>query len=799
PALAAGVYEVQARATDAMNNVGTDATANELTIDLTPPQASASISNVTTSGGAAHAFTVTYSDNLAMDVSDLDNLDIRVTGPDGYEGFATFVSVDPPSDGTPRTATYQIPGPGGTWNGDDDGDYTVHIQANEASDTADNFVPAGVLGAFQVRLAPATAGNWAEVGVRSARYGGISRNDSRSLDPSVLTMPNGDFVVAWADNGDNSDFDIYVRRWDGQAWGEMGAGSATGGGISNNDGLSFSPVLALGEDGHPIVVWMDRTDGDWEVYVRRWDGQAWVEMGAGSASGGGISNSIGESLSPTIGVGDDGRPVVAWSDNSDLGSEGDLGGDYEIYVRKWNPNTQTWDEMGQHSASTVGISNNRGDSSDAALAFDADGRPIVAWSDFSGGDAEIYVRRWDGLTWAEMGAGSAQGGGVSNNALASLAPSLAVGPDERPIVAWSDMSDGSDSEIYVRKWDGAAWVEVGAGSASAGGISNNGSASEWPTVVVRPNGLPVVVWTDADGTDSEIFVRQWNGSAWIEMATGSATGGGISDNDGASQSPTMTLDGDNKPVVAWTDLSGGDEEIYIRRWSTGPLPHVTSLTPNPGALLQNVPQVVVGFDVDLDFATVNANTVKLSSNPGADGLVGTNDDTYVPGTVTYSADTDTATFTPTNALAHGGYAVWLAGSTISDMAGHRLDGEYGGSFPSGDDVPGGDFLAAFNVDTVGPRVAVLSPTPGSVTTSGRDVVVTFDEGVDPATVTSATFKLYQGPAEVAGTISYDAQTRQAAFAPMAPLTDGQYRVWLDGSSSITDIAGNRLDGEFSGA
>ena len=79
----------------------------------------------------------------------------------------------------------------------------------------------------------------------------------------------------------------------------------------------------------------------------------------------------------------------------------------------------------------------------------------VAWSDTSAGDAEIYLRRWDGSTWSELG-GSASGGGISNNSGDSVWPSVAVGPDGNPWVAWHDDTPNK-TEIYVRRWTGTAW------------------------------------------------------------------------------------------------------------------------------------------------------------------------------------------------------------------------------------------------------------------------------------------------------------------------------------------------------
>jgi hypothetical protein len=86
------------------------------------------------------------------------------------------------------------------------------------------------------------------------------------------------------------------------------------------------------------------------------------------------------------------------------------------------------------------------------VAVSSDGVPYVAWADRSGGDYdEIYVRYWDGVRWRSVGRGSASGGGISNTENDSWRPSLAVAPDNVPYVAWYDES-GGNFEIYVRRY-----------------------------------------------------------------------------------------------------------------------------------------------------------------------------------------------------------------------------------------------------------------------------------------------------------------------------------------------------------
>jgi len=132
-------------------------------------------------------------------------------------------------------------------------------------------------------------------------------------------------------------------------------------------------------------------------------------------------------------------------------------------------------------------------------------------------------------------------------------------------VAWHDAS-GEDDEIYVRAWNGSNWTEVGAGSASGGGISNNTGDSVRPSIAIAPDGTPYVAWVDFSSVNSETYVRAWNGSSWEEVGVGSASGGGISNNIGWSGVPSLAIAPDGTPYVGWPDDSSGDWEIYVRRY-----------------------------------------------------------------------------------------------------------------------------------------------------------------------------------------------------------------------------------------
>jgi lysophospholipase L1-like esterase len=120
----------------------------------TPPTAVLGIAPAPIAGTITYDFTVIYSDLDAINATTLDDQDILVTGPGNLSQVASLVSVDTPTNGSLRTATYRFTAPGGIWDETDDGTYTLALRANQVSDASGNFAIATTLGTVAVNFAP---------------------------------------------------------------------------------------------------------------------------------------------------------------------------------------------------------------------------------------------------------------------------------------------------------------------------------------------------------------------------------------------------------------------------------------------------------------------------------------------------------------------------------------------------------------------------------------------------------------------------------------------------------------------
>src|SRR5439155_25242161 len=125
-----------------------DIGAFEFDPPTTPLATVGPLPDVTARGGTSYKFTVTFRDDVAVNVASLGTGDVRVTGPNGFTDLPEFLGVDLNIDGTPRTATYRLTPPGGFWDFADTGSYAVALEPNQVADTAGAFVPAAPLGPF---------------------------------------------------------------------------------------------------------------------------------------------------------------------------------------------------------------------------------------------------------------------------------------------------------------------------------------------------------------------------------------------------------------------------------------------------------------------------------------------------------------------------------------------------------------------------------------------------------------------------------------------------------------------------
>jgi hypothetical protein len=140
---------------------------------------------------------------------------------------------------------------------------------------------------------------------------------------------------------------------------------------------------------------------------------------------------------------------------------------------------------------------------------------------------------------------------------------------------------------------------------------------------------------------------------------------------------------------------------------------VSSLSPLPDSTVPMAPlSVRAVFDRELAATTVDATTF-LIERSGGDGTFGDGNEVAItPVSVTVPlVNPMTAVFDMSMAsMVNDTYRVTLVGTgpaTIQDLDANSLDGEFAGTFPSGDGSAGGNFTAQFQVAGIEPTLASI--------------------------------------------------------------------------------------------
>jgi hypothetical protein len=226
-------------------------------------------------------------------------------------------------------------------------------------------------------------------------------------------------------------------------------------------------------------------------------------------------------------------------------------------------------------------------------------------------------------------------------------------------------------------------------------------------------------------------------------------------------------------------------------------------TPGPTLAVPTNTAITVAFNENMLPASITTAGAITVTGPGATPVVGA-----VPA-VTYDVASKTATFHPAAALAGGvTYTATVKGTgftAVTDSAGNALAGNPALPLAANDYV--WTFTTNVAPDTTRPLVTVTvpvttSPGPTLGVPTNTAITATFNENMNPATLTSSgTFTLTgPGVTPVTGAVpavTYDVVTKTATFLPAAALTGGvTYTATIKGTgvNAATDSAGNALAG-----
>lgn len=436
-----------------------------------------------------------------------------------------LVSCSPPVDPTPPTIVSHSPAADAT---------NVWVQTPISAEFSKPVDPATINDTTVHLVGPGSA-NLAKLLTLSA--------DGRSLSVapvSSLTLPTTLSLSLTSGIQDHQGNQLTPVSWSWSlpAWLRVGDDPVT---ESLNQTFIYGALLALDPAGGPVIATNRETDPVGELL--RWDGDAWQEVPM-PVTGSGWAFLDGVAVDP------DGGIVVVWKGSIDGVSRSNF------YVGRWDG--QAWTLFGG------GLLKNAAEHfpEAAAVALDASGYPVVAWSEKTtpgNAPANLYASRWNGTIWTALG-----GSFEVNDDPVIHTVRITLDPDDEPVVSWGEVFH---SEAYVARWDaiGAAWAVLG------GPIAANSLAQP---VAVMQDGTVVAAVADSEGRLQPVH---YTGIGWLPLTAPVRVDPALS-----AVPVDLATTSTGALVVAWREIGGGQSYLHVARLAEEGWQHLGTPISAPG-------------------------------------------------------------------------------------------------------------------------------------------------------------------------------------------------------------------------
>jgi hypothetical protein len=321
------------------------------------------------------------------------------------------------------------------------------------------------------------------------------------------------------------------------------------------------------------------------------------------------------------------------------------------------------------------------------------------------------------------------------------------------------------------------------------------------TAVPAPNATAVPTNTAISVSFSEdMLANSLSGSSFtvVNTSSGAAVAGTVSYSATARTAvftPTSpsTLAANTRYTATITnaaaDLAGNTLAAnFVWSFTTAALADTTRPTVIATVPAANATGVALNTAISASFSEdMDPGTLARTSFTVVDTTLGT----PVLGTVSYASTGRSAIFTPSNPATLAANTSYRATITTdaTDLAGNALAANFVWTFTT-----------AAAADTTAPSVIATVPAHNATAVASNTAVsATFDEAMNPASLSSTSFTLVNSTlgTPVAGTVSYSATGRTAVFTPSTPATLPANTLFTATiTTAATDLAGNALAASF---
>ncbi len=364
--------------------------------------------------------------------------------------------------------------------------------------------------------------------------------------PSIAVDPGLNFVITWVDKRDAWKWDIYAQRFSNN-------GTALGNNFRvNTDTTNVEqelPSVSTDSCGNFVIVWADERNGEYDIYAQRYSKDG-VTLGDNFK----INDDVGDVVQywPTISCHKNGNFIVTWVDKRN-------DGDYDIYLQRY-------------LADGTAIGNNEKVNTDIGEATQLrpdivimeSGDFIITWGDERNENWDIYAQRY--LSDGSMLGDNFKINNDTTNA-SQHSPSISTDIAGNFIVCWGD-SRNVNADIYAQRF---TWDAVPIGNDFKVNTDIGDSYQTCTSIIEDKDGNFTIIWEDHSiGTNGDVFAQSY-------LNDGTPIGDNFKVNDDVGSEnqgePSITIDKNNNFIISWTDYRNFNYDynygdIYFQRFSS---------------------------------------------------------------------------------------------------------------------------------------------------------------------------------------------------------------------------------------
>jgi hypothetical protein len=339
-----------------------------------------------------------------------------------------------------------------------------------------------------------------------------------AYEPQIAFDGNGNAVAVWKQTNVTKE-SIWVNRYiAGSGWGSAEL-------IENiTMGRVGSLQLAMNRTGNLLLVW---SQSDSTNPSNIWSKRYTLNTGWGAASM--IeTNNVGNANNPKIAIDSSGNGLAIWS---------------QYGVRRTHIWANRYTSSKGWGVATLVETNNLDFAANPQIAMDDKGNTLAVWSQNTGSGNSIWSNRYiTGVGWGMAALIETNTTGSSNN------PQIAIDGSGNALAIWDHSEDGIRVNHYT---SGIGWGTV---TTIVGNIA--GGSSE-PQIVMDDSGNATTIWKQSVGTFYSIWASRYSkGVGWGKAAAIAANSAGDAD------SPQVAIDDGGNVWAVWSEFDGTSSNIW---------------------------------------------------------------------------------------------------------------------------------------------------------------------------------------------------------------------------------------------